>query len=44
MELIRQNVKLNIDNVDTESMKKPSRYGQLFPDNIRAIVVGPSGS
>jgi len=44
MELIEQDVKLNIDNVDAQSIKKPSRHGPLLPDTIRAIVVGPSGS
>ncbi|KAE9521429.1 hypothetical protein AGLY_018168 [Aphis glycines] len=44
MELIEQDVKLNIDNVDTQSIKKPSRHGPLLPDTIRAILVGPSGS
>ncbi|KAE9522994.1 hypothetical protein AGLY_016625 [Aphis glycines] len=43
MELIEQDVKLNIDNVDTQSIKKPSRHGPLLPDTIRAILIGPSG-
>jgi len=44
IQLIKHDVKLNIDNFNTQSMKKPSRHGTLLLDTIRAIVVGPSCS
>ena len=44
MRLIEQKDKLNIDNVDTQIIKIPSRHGPLLPDSIRGIFVGPSGS
>lgn len=44
MRLIEQKDKLNIENVDVQIMKKPSRHGSLLPDSIRGIFVGPSGS
>jgi len=44
MKLIEQKDKLNIENVDTQMIKKPSRHGSLLPDSIRGIFVGPSGS
>ena len=44
MRLIEQKDKLNIVNVDTQIIKKPSRHGSLLPDSIRGIMVGPSGS
>ncbi|KAF0701800.1 tigger transposable element-derived protein 4-like [Aphis craccivora] len=33
-----------IDQKDKLMVKKPSRHGSLFPNTIRAILVGPSGS
>lgn len=44
MRFIEQKDKLNIENVDVQSIKKPSRHGSLLPDSIRGIFVGPSGS
>lgn len=44
MRFIEQKDKLNIVNVDLESIKKPSRHGPLLPDSIRAIIVGLSAS
>ena len=44
MDLIEQKDKLDIINVDVQTVKNPSRHGPLLPDTIRAIVVGPSGS
>lgn len=44
MQLIEQNDKLDIENVDVQTIKKPSRHGSLLPDSIRGIIVGPSGS
>ena len=44
MKLVEQKDKLNIENVDVQIIKKPSRHGPLLPDSIRGIFVGPSGS
>jgi len=44
MRLIEQKNKLDIINVDTTTTKTVSRHGSLFPDSIRAIIVGPSGA
>jgi len=44
MRLIEQKNKLDIINVDTTTIKTVSRHGSLFPDSIRAIIVGPSGA
>lgn len=43
MRLIEQQEKIDIDNVDSQIKKQPSRHGPLLPDSIRAIFVGPSG-
>jgi Tfp pilus assembly ATPase PilU len=44
MRLIEQKNKFNIENVDVQIIKKPSRHDLLLPDSIRGIFVGPSGS
>lgn len=39
MRFIRQDIKLEVDNID----KLPPKHGPLFPNSIRALIVGPSG-
>lgn len=44
MRFIEQDNKLDIKNIDTQILEKPSRHGPLLPDSIRGILVGASSS
>lgn len=49
MRFIKQDIKLKVDNIDPLSLcnsdieKSPPRHGLLFPNSIRALIVGQSG-
>lgn len=46
MKFLSQEIKLKVDNIDSLSSSngsRPPRHGPLFPDAVRALIVGPSG-
>lgn len=42
MRFIEQTIKLKVDNIDPPKTQE-ARHGILFPNTIRALIVGPSG-
>lgn len=47
MHLVRQNIKLpvlNFDEIIPNQLQGTSKHGPLFPNSIRAILTGPSGT
>lgn len=43
MKFVKQNITIPVKPIEVESTNKRTKHGLLFPNNIRAILVAPSG-